>query len=164
MRQDDANIANLQRQQASIQAQTRQLEGRVQSTPMVEQQYKEMTRNYETASLFYKELLTKSQNSTMAKNLVQQQDSEQFKVYDPPSFPEKPSFPKKTIFCWWWLRCWPGGGSRHFVSAGADGQNHSLRARGGTLLEIAGANRCAHAGGRRIEWKSRRGHRKEEHF
>jgi polysaccharide chain length determinant protein (PEP-CTERM system associated) len=98
IRQDDANIANLQRQQGSIQAQTRQLEGRVQSTPMVEQQYKEMTRNYETASLFYKELLTKSQNSTMAKNLVQQQDSEQFKVYDPPSFPEQPSFPKKIIF------------------------------------------------------------------
>jgi polysaccharide chain length determinant protein (PEP-CTERM system associated) len=98
IKQDDANIANLQRQQANIQAQTRQLEGRVQSTPMVEQQYKEMTRNYETASLFYKELLTKSQNSTMAKNLVQQQDSEQFKVYDPPSLPEKPSFPKKSIF------------------------------------------------------------------
>lgn len=98
IRQNDATIANLQRQQGSIQAQTRQLQGRVQSTPMVEQQYKEMTRNYETASLFYKELLTKSQNSTMAKNLVQQQDSEQFKVYDPPSFPEKPSFPKKTYF------------------------------------------------------------------
>lgn len=98
IRQDDANIANLQRQQATIQAQTRQLQGRVQSTPMVEQQYKEMTRNYETASAFYKELLTKSQNSTMATNLVHQQDSEQFKVYDPPSFPAQPSFPKKTFF------------------------------------------------------------------
>ena len=98
IKQDDANIASLQRQQASIQAQTSRLQGRVQSTPMVEQQYKEMTRNYETASTFYKELLTKSQNSTMATNLVHQQDSEQFKVYDPPSFPEQPSFPKKTIF------------------------------------------------------------------
>jgi polysaccharide chain length determinant protein (PEP-CTERM system associated) len=98
IRQDDANIVNLQRQQASIQAQTRQLQGRVQSTPMVEQQYKEMTRNYDTASLFYKELLTKSQNSTMATRLVQQQDSEQFKVYDPPSLPEQPSFPKKAYF------------------------------------------------------------------
>ena len=57
-----------------------------------------MTRNYETASLFYKDLLTKSQNSTMATELVQQQDSEQFKVYDPPSLPEKPSFPKITYF------------------------------------------------------------------
>jgi polysaccharide chain length determinant protein (PEP-CTERM system associated) len=98
IRQDDANIANLQRQQATIQAETRQLQGRVQSTPMVEQQYKEMTRNYDTASLFYKELLTKSQNSTMATRLVQQQDSEQFKVYDPPSLPEQPSFPKKAYF------------------------------------------------------------------
>jgi polysaccharide chain length determinant protein (PEP-CTERM system associated) len=98
LRQDDLNIADLTRQQAQIQAQTRQLQGRVQSTPMVEQQYKEMTRNYQTASEFYQELLKKSQNSTMATNLVHEQDSEQFKVYDPPSLPEKPSFPKKTYF------------------------------------------------------------------
>ncbi len=98
LRQDDLNIVDLTRQQAQIQAQTRQLQGRVQATPMVEQQYKEMTRNYQTASAFYQELLTKSQNSNMAKDLVNQQDSEQFKIYDPPSLPEKPSFPKKTYF------------------------------------------------------------------
>jgi uncharacterized protein involved in exopolysaccharide biosynthesis len=98
LRQDELNIADLTRQQAQIQAQTRQLQGRVQSTPMVEQQYKEMTRNYQTASEFYQELLKKSQNSTMATNLVHEQDSEQFKIYDPPSLPQQPSFPKKTYF------------------------------------------------------------------
>ena len=95
---DEANIADLLRQQAQIQSQTRTLQGRVQSTPMVEQQYKEMTRNYQTASEFYQELLRKSQTSGMAKDLAQQQDSEQFKVYDPPSLPTTPSFPKKTYF------------------------------------------------------------------
>ena len=65
---------------------------------MVEQQYKEMTRNYQTASEFYQELLKKSQNSNMATNLVHEQDSEQFKIYDPPSLPNQPSFPKKTYF------------------------------------------------------------------
>jgi polysaccharide chain length determinant protein (PEP-CTERM system associated) len=103
LRQDDLNIASLMQQQAQIQAQTRQLQGRVQSTPMVEQQYKEMTRNYETANEFYKELLKKSQSSTMATNLVHEQDSEQFRVYDPPSLPTKPSFPNKGYFV--------GGGS-----------------------------------------------------
>jgi polysaccharide chain length determinant protein (PEP-CTERM system associated) len=98
LRQDDLNIADLTRQQAQIQAQTRQLQGRVQSTPMVEQQYKEMTRNYQTALDFYNDLLRKSQNSTMATNLVHEQDSEQFRVYDPPSLPEKPSFPKMGYF------------------------------------------------------------------
>jgi polysaccharide chain length determinant protein (PEP-CTERM system associated) len=98
LRQDELNISSLMQQQAQIQAQTRQLQGRVQATPMVEQQYKEMTRNYQTALEFYNELLKKSQNSTMATNLVHEQDSEQFKVYDPPSLPEKPSFPKMTYF------------------------------------------------------------------
>lgn len=98
LRQDDLNIADLTKQQAQIQAQTRQLQGRVQATPMVEQQYKEMTRNYQTASEFYQELLKKSQNSNMATNLVHEQDSEQFKIYDPPSLPNEPSFPKKTYF------------------------------------------------------------------
>ena len=98
LRQDELNIADLTKQQAQIQAQTRQLQGRVQATPMVEQQYKEMTRNYQTASKFYQELLEKSQNSNMATNLVHEQDSEQFKIYDPPSLPNQPSFPKKTYF------------------------------------------------------------------
>ena len=98
LRQDDLNITDLTHQQAQIQTQIRQLQGRVQSTPMVEQQYKEMTRNYQTASEFYQELLKKSQNSNMATNLVHEQDSEQFKIYDPPSLPNQPSFPKKTYF------------------------------------------------------------------
>jgi hypothetical protein len=34
----------------------------------------------------------------MAGQLVHQSDSEQFRVYDPPSFPELPSFPKMPYF------------------------------------------------------------------
>jgi capsular polysaccharide biosynthesis protein len=34
----------------------------------------------------------------MAGDLVRKQDSEQFRVYDPPNLPENPSFPKKPYF------------------------------------------------------------------
>ena len=34
----------------------------------------------------------------MATDLEHQQQSEQFRVLDPPSLPEKPSFPKKSYF------------------------------------------------------------------
>ena len=98
LRQDEMNISDLTRQQHQIQAQTRNLQGRVQASPMVEQQFKEMTRNYNTALEFYNELLMKSENSSMANDLVHQQDSEQFKVYDPPSLPMDPSFPKLSYF------------------------------------------------------------------
>jgi polysaccharide chain length determinant protein (PEP-CTERM system associated) len=98
LKQDDLTIASLMREQAQIQGQSRQLQGRVEATPMVEQQYKEITRDHQTASDIYNELLKKSQNSTMSGALARQQDSEQFRVYDPPNFPTQPSFPKKPYF------------------------------------------------------------------
>lgn len=98
VKQDDLSIADLMRQQNQIQSQTRQLQGRLQATPMVEQQYKEMMRSYQTAQEFYNDLLRKSQSSGMAADLVHQSDTEQFRVYDPPSLPELPSFPKMPYF------------------------------------------------------------------
>jgi polysaccharide chain length determinant protein (PEP-CTERM system associated) len=98
LKQDDLTIDSLRREQAQIQAQSRQLQGRVEATPMVEQQYKEITRDHQTASDIYNELLKKSQNSNMSGALARQQDSEQFRVYDPPNLPQSPSFPKKPYF------------------------------------------------------------------
>lgn len=98
LRQDDQNIADLTKRQAQIQEQIAQLQGRLQASPVVEQQLKEITRNYQTAQDFYNELLKKRQQSAMASDLEHQQESEQFRVLDPPSLPDKPSFPKRTYF------------------------------------------------------------------
>jgi polysaccharide chain length determinant protein (PEP-CTERM system associated) len=98
LKQDDLTIANLKREQAQIQSQARQLQVRMEATPMVEQQYKEITRDHQTASDIYNDLLKKSQSSGMARDLVNTQDSEQFRVYDPPNLPVSPSFPKKPYF------------------------------------------------------------------
>jgi capsular polysaccharide biosynthesis protein len=65
---------------------------------MVEEQFKELTRNYQTAQDFYNDLLKRWQNAGVAGDLESQQQSEQFRVYDPPSLPDEPSFPKKTYF------------------------------------------------------------------
>jgi polysaccharide chain length determinant protein (PEP-CTERM system associated) len=98
LRQDDLNIADLTKRQAQIQEQITQLQGRLQASPVVEQQLKEITRSYQTAQDFYNELLKKRQQSAMATDLEHQQESEQFRVLDPPSLPDKPSFPKRTDF------------------------------------------------------------------
>ncbi len=97
LRQDNISINDLTRQQNKFQEQIRQLQGRVQSSPMVEQQYKELTRNYQTALKFYNDLLEKRQNAGVAGALESQQQSEQFKIYDAPSLPDQPSFPKKIV-------------------------------------------------------------------
>jgi polysaccharide chain length determinant protein (PEP-CTERM system associated) len=97
IRQDDLNIADLTKQQASIQERIHVLQARVESSPAIEQQFKEATRNYQTALDFYNELLRKQQNSMMATDLEHQQDSETFRVLDPPSLPAKPSSPKVPL-------------------------------------------------------------------
>jgi polysaccharide chain length determinant protein (PEP-CTERM system associated) len=98
LRQDELNIADLTKRQAQVQNQIGVLQARVQASPVVEQQFKEMTRNYQSALEFYNELLKKRNNSAMATDLQHQQEGEQFRVLDPPSLPDKPSFPKKPYF------------------------------------------------------------------
>src|SRR5580704_14210988 len=99
LRQDDLNIADLTKRQAQIQEHITQLQGRLQASPVVEQQLKEITRNYQTAQDFYNDLLKKRQQSAMATDLEHQQESEQFRVLDPPSLPGAPSFPNRKYFC-----------------------------------------------------------------
>jgi polysaccharide chain length determinant protein (PEP-CTERM system associated) len=110
IRQDEINIADLTRSQNQLQKQIRDLQSRVRASPVVEQQFKEMTRNHQSALDFYNELLKKRQNSAMATDLEHQQESEQFRVFDPPSLPQKPSFPNVPVLL--------GGGLGGGVAAG----------------------------------------------
>jgi polysaccharide chain length determinant protein (PEP-CTERM system associated) len=98
IKQDEINIADLTRRQTQIQDQIHVIQGRVQSSPMVEERFKELTRNYQAATDFYNELMHKRANSAMAADLEHQQQSETFRVLDPPSYPSSPSFPKLPIF------------------------------------------------------------------
>ena len=96
--QDEVSISSLSAGQEKIQEQIKLLQSRIQSTPAVEQQFKELTRSYQTALDFYNDLLKKRENSAMAANLEHQQEGEQFSVLDLPSLPSEPSFPKKKLF------------------------------------------------------------------
>lgn len=98
IQQAELNYTELLKRQTKIQDQIRVLEGHIAASPMVEMQFKEMTRNYQTALGFYNELLKKRDDSEMAKDLVHQQEGEQFRVLDPPSLPTSPSFPKMLNF------------------------------------------------------------------
>src|SRR6202158_2264455 len=97
LRQDELNIADLSKRQSQIQGQIGLLQGRVQSSPMVEQQYKQLTRNYQSALEFYNGLLKSRDTAAMASDLEHRQESEQFKVLDAASLPLTPSSPKKAM-------------------------------------------------------------------
>jgi polysaccharide chain length determinant protein (PEP-CTERM system associated) len=98
IKQDELNIADLTKRQSQFQGQIGVLQGRIQSTPVVEQQYKDITRNYQGAVDFYNEQLKKRDLAIQARDLNRQQQGEQFTVLDPPSLPMSPSFPKKPLF------------------------------------------------------------------
>lgn len=98
IKQDDFRIADLTKRQRQTEDQTDVLQARVQSSTMAEQQLKELARNYQAASDTYNELLKKRENSAMPSDPEHQQDSETFRVLEPPSLPLSPSFPKKIVF------------------------------------------------------------------
>ena len=68
-------------------------------SPVVEQQYKEITRDYQTAQDFYNDLLKKKNESEMATDLEKTEQGEHFRMLDPPNLPVKPFKPKRLLFC-----------------------------------------------------------------
>jgi polysaccharide chain length determinant protein (PEP-CTERM system associated) len=94
---DDLMKAKIQ-QQEQVQRDIRVFQGRVSASPLVEEQYKVMTRDYQSAQTFYEDLLKKQRESEMATDLERKQQGEQFRVLDPPSLPEKPTFPNRWNF------------------------------------------------------------------
>ncbi len=98
IKQDDLIVADLAKRQAQIQDQVRAVQARLQASPIVEQQLKELTRDNQTALEMYNELLKKRDAAAMATQVEHDQQGETFKIQDAPSLPSSPSFPKKTLF------------------------------------------------------------------
>ncbi len=94
----DQTIAEKTKEQDQIKEQIKLYQGRIQSSPIVEQQYKELTRGYQTALDSYNELLKNRDTSEMGAALERKQQGEQFVVLDPANLPTKPSFPNRPLF------------------------------------------------------------------
>ena len=86
------------KEQERLQQQIRAYQSRVQMSPVVEEQYKALTRDHQSALSFYDELLAKKTQSAMATDLEKRQQGEQFKVMDAPNLPEKPTWPDREKF------------------------------------------------------------------
>jgi len=92
-------IAHRKQEIKSVEAEIRQYEGRLNLTPVREQQLAAVTRGYQQSRANYEALLAKRQESERATDLVEQQQGEQFRVLDPPNLPLKPYFPDRFKFC-----------------------------------------------------------------
>jgi len=91
-------MSDAKQEQARIGQEIRSYESRIESSPQVEAEYKQVTRDHEAALDFYNSLLKKMNESSMATALEQRQEGEQFLVMDAPNLPESPISPNRRSF------------------------------------------------------------------
>ncbi|MGE5326501.1 MAG: Wzz/FepE/Etk N-terminal domain-containing protein, partial [Deltaproteobacteria bacterium] len=85
-------------EQARLKQQIGSYQSRLSMSPAVEEEFKAITRDHETALKFYNDLLAKMDQSEMAVDLERQQQGQQFRIMDPADLPQKPSFPNRPFF------------------------------------------------------------------
>ena len=98
LRSLDIAIDQKKRQQAQLQGSLSTYQDRISSSPLVQEQYKELTRDYQTALNFYNTLLAEMNRARMATNLELRQEGEQFIIMDQPNVPDTPTFPNPIMF------------------------------------------------------------------
>jgi polysaccharide chain length determinant protein (PEP-CTERM system associated) len=94
----ELTIQDDERKQAALLAQFKLYQSRVQSSPLVEQKYTELTRDSKVATDDYNDLLKKSDAAQMSVALQRRQQGEQFKLLDPAGYPDHPTFPNPMLF------------------------------------------------------------------
>jgi polysaccharide biosynthesis transport protein len=65
----------------------------------MEQQFADITRDYDQSKTDYESLLAKKNQSAMATDLERTQQGERFRMMDPPNLPVKPAKPNRLLFC-----------------------------------------------------------------
>jgi uncharacterized protein involved in exopolysaccharide biosynthesis len=71
-------------------------ETRLSATPDLERQYRELLRDYENASLKFRDLKGKELEANVAEELEKKSKGERFSIIEPPMLPEKPIRPNRA--------------------------------------------------------------------
>jgi polysaccharide chain length determinant protein (PEP-CTERM system associated) len=98
IRADNQVISEKTKEEERLQEQIRLAEARVQSTPQVEQEYKQLTLDHQTAVDFYNDLLKRRDQSAMSAEMDRRQEGEQWSLLQPADLPNEPSFPNRPLF------------------------------------------------------------------
>ena len=76
-----------------------QYQARLNMAPVMEQQFADITRDYDQSKTDYEALLAKKNQSEMSTDLEKTQQGERFRMLDPPNLPAKPYKPNRLILC-----------------------------------------------------------------
>jgi succinoglycan biosynthesis transport protein ExoP len=92
-------IANRQAEIKDEQGKINQYQGRLNMAPVMEQQYADITRDYDQSKTDYESLLAKKNQSEMSTDLEKTQQGEHFRMLDPPNLPVRPYKPNRLLLC-----------------------------------------------------------------
>ena len=98
IRSSEIGIVEKKREQAQIEARIGQYQNRIATGPLVDAQFKDLTRDSDSARKFYDELAAKKNSADMAASLERRQQGEQFTVMDMANIPDAPTFPQRWMF------------------------------------------------------------------
>jgi polysaccharide chain length determinant protein (PEP-CTERM system associated) len=76
-----------------------QYQARLNMAPVMEQQFADITRDYDQSKADYESLLAKKNQSEMSTDLEKTQQGEHFRMLDPPNLPLKPYRPNRLLLC-----------------------------------------------------------------
>ncbi len=91
-------IAQATRDQKKLQDEIAVYQGRVAASPQIEEEYKELARDYDNAQKVYQDDLAKQSASKMATQAELSQQGEQLALLNPADLPDSPSFPNPLFF------------------------------------------------------------------
>ncbi len=98
LHQYDNVITQATNDQKRLQSQIQLYQSRTAMSPGIEEQYKQLTRDYDNAQSVYRDLLSKKSSSELATNMENQQQGEQMRILQPAGLPDAPSFPNRLYF------------------------------------------------------------------
>jgi len=92
-------IANREAEIKDEQSKISQYQSRLNMAPLMEQQFADITRDYEQSKTDYESLLAKKNQSEMSTDLEKTQQGEHFRMLDPPNLPVRPYKPNRLQLC-----------------------------------------------------------------
>jgi succinoglycan biosynthesis transport protein ExoP len=91
----EIDLKGLKERRGELDAKWQDYVKRLERMPEVEREYRELTRDYNTAANKYAETTAKLMEARQGQSLEESQAGEKFTIIDPPQLPEKPIKPKR---------------------------------------------------------------------
>jgi len=99
LRANRIEIANREAVIKDEQSKINQYQARLNMAPVMEQQFADVTRDYDQSKTDYESLLSKKNQSAMSTSLEKTQQGEHFRMLDPPNLPVRPYKPNRLMLC-----------------------------------------------------------------